>query len=87
MATTTAPWHYYAAGYYYVAKRQRLEHARHPEPALAAAPSKEWPERQDADASAEQVPMAVSAAVQTGDTRVDTPPHRPTLALFRGELR
>src|ERR1700733_13293196 len=33
--------HYYAAGYYYVAKRQRLEHIRHPEPLLAAAPPKE----------------------------------------------
>src|ERR1700674_4796413 len=28
--------HYFAAGYYYVAKRQRLEHGRHPEPVLAA---------------------------------------------------
>ena len=33
--------HYFAAGYYYVAKRQRLEHGRHPEPVLAAAPPKE----------------------------------------------
>src|ERR1700674_346754 len=32
---------YYAGGYYYAAKRQRLEHARHPEPMLASAPSKE----------------------------------------------
>src|ERR1700721_492890 len=42
--------HYFAAGYYYVAKRQRLEHARHPE--LAGAPPKEAV----TDASAEQVP-------------------------------
>jgi len=26
---------YYAGGYYWVAKRQRLEHGRHPEPVLA----------------------------------------------------
>jgi len=48
--------HYFAAGYYYVAKRQRLEHTGHPEPVLAAAPSKE-PAREpakDADASAGQ---------------------------------
>ena len=29
--------HYYASGYYYAAKRQRLEHIRHPEPAEAKA--------------------------------------------------
>lgn len=28
--------HYYAAGYYHVAKRQRLEHLRHPAPLLAS---------------------------------------------------
>ena len=44
--------HYFAAGYYYVAKRQRLEHGRHPEPVLAAAPPKEAA----TDTSAEQVP-------------------------------
>src|ERR1700691_2726061 len=33
--------HYFAAGYYYVAKRQRLEHIRHPEPVLAGTASKE----------------------------------------------
>jgi hypothetical protein len=32
--------HLYAAGYYEVAKRQRLERAGHPEPALASAPPK-----------------------------------------------
>jgi soluble lytic murein transglycosylase-like protein len=44
--------HYFAAGYYYVAKRQRLEHGRHPEPVLAAAPPKEAA----TDTGAEQVP-------------------------------
>ena len=43
---------YYAGGYYYVAKRQRLEHGRHPEPVLAAAPPKEAA----TDTGAEQVP-------------------------------
>jgi soluble lytic murein transglycosylase-like protein len=32
--------HYYASGYYYAAKRQRLERAWHPEPVLASAPPK-----------------------------------------------
>src|ERR1700723_3517095 len=44
--------HYYAAGYYYVAKHQRLENIRHPEPVLAAAPPKEAA----TDTGAEQVP-------------------------------
>ena len=42
--------HYFAAGYYYVAKRQRLEHGRHPEPVLAGSVSK------DPDVNAQQVP-------------------------------
>jgi soluble lytic murein transglycosylase-like protein len=46
--------HYFAAGYYYVAKRQRLAHGRHPGPELAAAPPKEAVK--DADSGAEQVP-------------------------------
>jgi soluble lytic murein transglycosylase-like protein len=29
---------YYAGGYYYVAKRQRLEHGRHPEPLIIVPP-------------------------------------------------
>src|SRR3984957_15261452 len=32
--------HYYASGYYQVAKRQRHEHVRHAEPMLASAPPK-----------------------------------------------
>ena len=32
---------YYAGGYYYVVKRQRLEHGRHPESLLLVAPPKE----------------------------------------------
>jgi soluble lytic murein transglycosylase-like protein len=33
--------HYYASGYYQIAKRQRLEHGRHPAPVLASAPPKQ----------------------------------------------
>src|SRR6204780_3880454 len=51
---------YFPAGYYYVAKRQRLERGKHPEPVLAGAPSKEVAKEttkepaKDADASAGQ---------------------------------
>ena len=41
--------HYYAAGYYQVAKRQRREHLRHPAALLAATPLD--------DANAQQVPQ------------------------------
>jgi hypothetical protein len=37
----TRAMHYYASGYYQVAKQQRLERLKHPEPALASAPPKE----------------------------------------------
>ncbi len=43
---------YYSSGYYGVAKRQRLEHGRHPEPVVAGAAPKE-----PAAADAEQVPV------------------------------
>jgi soluble lytic murein transglycosylase-like protein len=46
---------YYAGGYYWAAKRQRLAHGRHPEPVLASAPSKET-DKSPADANAQQVP-------------------------------
>jgi soluble lytic murein transglycosylase-like protein len=44
--------HYYAAGYYYAAKQQRLAPIRHSEPVLAGTSSKEAV----IDAGAEQVP-------------------------------
>jgi soluble lytic murein transglycosylase-like protein len=47
--------HYYAAGYYQVAKRQRLEHVRHPVALLAATP-RDDAARNPADANAQQVP-------------------------------
>jgi soluble lytic murein transglycosylase-like protein len=47
--------HYYASGYYYAAKRQRLE--RHPAPVLASAPLKEAVKPAEAtDAKAEPSP-------------------------------
>jgi soluble lytic murein transglycosylase-like protein len=45
---------YYASGYYYAAKRQRLEHIRHSEPVLAGAPRRAAA-RNAADANALQV--------------------------------
>ena len=53
--------HYFASGYYYVAKRQRLERPKHPVPVLANAPRKKEAqpaeaEQDPSDASAEQVP-------------------------------
>jgi soluble lytic murein transglycosylase-like protein len=47
--------HYYASGYYGVAKRQRLGRIKHPEPVLASAPPKDA-DTGPADASAQQVP-------------------------------
>ena len=52
---------FYASGYYYVAKRQRLQRPRFPVPVLASAPSKEAAKPVDAaknpaNAKAEQVP-------------------------------
>jgi soluble lytic murein transglycosylase-like protein len=46
---------YYASGYYWAAKRQRLAHGRHPEPVLASAPPKDT-DKSPADANAQQVP-------------------------------
>jgi soluble lytic murein transglycosylase-like protein len=47
--------HYYAAGYYLVAKRQRMEHLRHPAALLAATPLSDTV-KSPADANAQQVP-------------------------------
>ena len=38
---------YYAGGYYYVAKRQRLSHGRHLEPLVLSAPPKEADENRE----------------------------------------
>jgi soluble lytic murein transglycosylase-like protein len=43
--------HYYASGYYYAAKRERLAHGRHGRPLLASAPQNGF-----GDANAQQVP-------------------------------
>ena len=63
--------HYYASGYYEVAKRQRLEHGRHAE---AGA-------RRDAAANAQQVPGQV-AAKEAGRQR-----RTATLTLVRTPSR
>jgi soluble lytic murein transglycosylase-like protein len=48
---------YYAGGYYWAAKRQRLEHGRHSEPVLASTPPKEADKDSAAfDANAQQAP-------------------------------
>jgi soluble lytic murein transglycosylase-like protein len=47
---------YYAGGYYYVAKRQRIERTRHPEPMLASAPPKPAFGEPPAEAKAEPAP-------------------------------
>src|SRR3954453_1562702 len=51
--------HYYASGYYYAAKRQRLERHRHSEPVLARAPPEEDARpaavKNPADAKAQQM--------------------------------
>ncbi len=75
---------YYASGYYYAAKRQRLAHIGHSEPVLAGTPTKEAVVRRQRTAGSQ---VSQGWQVQTGGARVDTLPHRPTLALFRGELR
>jgi soluble lytic murein transglycosylase-like protein len=46
--------HYYASGYYFAAKRWRLEHRRHPEKVMASAPPNPV-EQSTADAAAGQV--------------------------------
>jgi soluble lytic murein transglycosylase-like protein len=55
--------HYYASGYYYAAKRQRLEHLKHAKAVMASAPPKGLAKpaeaaKTPADAGAEQVPAA-----------------------------
>ncbi|HWG71528.1 MAG TPA: lytic transglycosylase domain-containing protein [Steroidobacteraceae bacterium] len=55
--------HYYAAGYYQVAKRQRLQHPRHPAPLLAASPLDSAAMR-SAGTNAQQVPDQAGADVR-----------------------
>ena len=82
--------HYYASGYYYAAKRQRQ---RHPAGELRAQlePNRQPASRQvPAAAAASRMPARSSvrnARAQVPGNCVDTPPHRPTLEPFRGELR
>ena len=57
--------HLYASGYYYVAKRQRLERLNRPGPVLASAPPKEADLARDGSAEAtEAVPPPAEAAAE-----------------------
>ena len=58
----TRAMHYYASGYYHVAKHQRLGRPRHPAPVLASVPPKKAvkpaeAEKTPTDAQTEQVPL------------------------------
>ena len=81
---------YYASGYYHAAKRQRLERVGYTQPVLAGAPGnggQKCRRCQRAAGSPEIIVMIRHKAGHDEPVSVDTPPHRPTLALFRGELR
>jgi hypothetical protein len=54
----------YASGYYEVAKRQRLERLRHPEPVLASAPTKEPVQPKEAAVEPKPVVSEPKAAVE-----------------------
>ena len=59
--------HYYASGYYYAAKRQRLDHLKQARSVMASAPPKEVAKHAEAaktppDAGAEPVPAAQAGA-------------------------
>jgi hypothetical protein len=57
--------HLYASGYYYVAKRQRLERLNRPGPMLASAPPKEIDLARDGSAEPkEAVPLPAEAAAE-----------------------
>ena len=74
--------HYYAAGYYYAAKRQRVERPRYPGACAGGCAGR----REGPGSRA----IAGAKPFLAGHDRrvfIDTPPYRPTLALFRGELR
>ena len=83
---------YYAGGYYFAAKRQRRESlALHgldgfgnPGRWLPVS-RRNWPPATPPTPARSRFPRR--KPVQSGNACVDTPRHRPTLALFRGELR
>jgi soluble lytic murein transglycosylase-like protein len=64
--------HYYASGYYEAAKRQRLAHGRHPEPALASAPPKDVTEA-EAVAKVEPVESATAEEVAAASKQSAVP--------------
>jgi transglycosylase-like protein with SLT domain len=63
---------FYASGYYYVARRQRLERLNRPGPALASAPPKEIDLANDGSAEAKEAAAEPKSAVNPQE--VDNPP-------------
>jgi len=81
---------YYASGYYHAAKRQRLERVGYLNRCSPARRRERWSEMPPMPTRGRFPPDNRHDRHKAGhDERasVDTPPHRPTLALFRGELR
>jgi hypothetical protein len=78
--------HYYASGYYQVAKQQRLERLKHPEPVVASAPPKEEVKPvEQAPAEAEQAAVAPAEADATpGETEKPAEvPAKPKAAVSK----
>ena len=78
--------HLYASGYYYVAKRQRLERAKPPGPVLASAPPKDVEPARDAPMEAEEAATEPKEALKPAEavekpkaaaTAVPIPKKRP----------
>jgi transglycosylase-like protein with SLT domain len=63
---------FYASGYYYVARRQRLERLNRPGPALASAPPKEIDLANDGSAEAKEAAAEPKSAVNPQEA--DNPP-------------
>jgi hypothetical protein len=70
--------HYYASGYYYAAKHQRLEALKHPEPVLAVAPPKDDVKPAEAAAAepkqAAEPPAEATAEPKAAATPLDIRP-------------
>jgi hypothetical protein len=71
--------HYYAGGYYYVAKRQRLERLTLPAPVLASVPSKEAAQPAEATAEPKDALKPVETVEKPAQAAVSvpTPKRRP----------
>jgi soluble lytic murein transglycosylase-like protein len=79
--------HYYASGYYYAAKRQRLAFGRHGQP-RAIAPQFGAAPVGGGNKPCRRLRAAGSRQIEgAAGLRVDSSGHRLTLTAFRGELR